>query len=257
MSLHFQIQERLRAGGIHLLLSLAVAVAVAVLVFGLWFPGAYRELAGGTHLLLLIMAVDVAMGPLLTFAVFDRRKGRTHLRRDLATIAVLQLAALLYGLHTVYIARPVALVFEQDRFRVISAADVVQKELPLALPGLRHLPLNGPQLIAVRKSNPGEERNQALATAVMDGVDTSQRPSFWIPYGPDERRAALQAARPVQVLLEQYPAERRSIRSALGDMGITHETTAWFLPVRARTDAVAVLYRDGMVAGFLMFDGYF
>lgn len=257
MSLKFQIKERLRAGGIHLLLSLAVAAVVALLVFWLWFPGAYREFAGGTHLLLLVMAVDVTLGPLLTFAVFDRRKGRSHLRSDVATIALLQLAALSYGVYTVYWARPVALVFEQDRFRVIAAADVLQKELPQALSELRTLPLNGPRLIAVRKSTPGAERTHSLMTAVKDGVDTSQRPSFWIPYGPDERRAALQAARPVQVLLEQYPAERRSIRSALGAMGITHETTAWFLPVRARKDAVAVLYRDGMVAGFLMFDGYF
>ena len=257
MSLQLQFKERLHVGGIHLLLSLAVAASVTVLVFGFWFPGAYREFAGGTHLLLLVMAVDVTLGPLLTFAVFDRRKGRSHLRRDVATIAVLQLAALSYGLYTVHQARPVALVFEQDRFRVIAAADVLEKELNDALPELRELPLNGPRMIAVRKATPGAERNQSLMTAVMDGVDTSQRPSFWIPYGPEERRAARQGARPLAALMKHYPAENESIQNDLRAMGITQEATARFLPVRARKDAVAVLKEDGTVAGFLMLDGYF
>lgn len=257
MSMLIQIKERVRAGCIHLVLSLTVAGLVAGLVFGLWFPGAYRDFAGGTHLLLLVMVVDVALGPLLTFAVYDRRKGPSHLRRDVATIAVLQLAALSYGLYTVYLARPVALVFEQDRFRVIAAVDVLEGELHQALPGLRKLSLSGPRLIAVRKSTPGAERSHSLVTAVMDGVDTSQRPTFWIPYGPDEQRAARQRARPLAALLQQYPAERESIQDTLRAMGMAKEGEAWFLPVRAKKDAVAVLNDDGTVAGFLLFDGYF
>ncbi len=208
-------------------------------------------------MLLLVMAVDVTLGPLLTFAVFDRRKGSSLLRRDLVTIAILQLTALLYGLYAVYQARPVALVFEQDRFRVIAAADVVEKELSQAVLELRELPLNGPRIIAIRKSTSGAERSEAMANAIVGGVDTSQRPKFWILYGVEERKAAREAARPMPTLLQQYPADVEAIRKELRIMGFEQEEVAWFLPVRARADAVAVLNNDGEVAGFLMLDGFF
>jgi hypothetical protein len=256
MSMTLRLKERLRAGAWHLLVSVLVALAVTALVFGLWFPGAYRYMAGGTGLLLLIMGVDVVLGPLLTFAVFDRRKGVRHLQRDIATIAAIQLAALAYGFYTVQLARPVALVFEHDRFRIVSAADVVNAELPEALPEFRHLPLDGPRLMAVRKTHQGAERNEALAAAVLDGVDTSQRPRFWTPYGKAERDSAFQVARPMGLLEAQYSGAGSLIQQAVLGMGLT-VANARFLPVRARNDAVAVLAPDGNIAGFLPYDGFF
>ncbi len=251
-----QIKVRGKAMAWHLLWSAAVAAVVAMLVFGWWFPGDYRVMAGGTSLLLLIMAVDVTMGPLLTFAVFDKRKTATHLRRDVTTIAVLQLAALVYGLYAVHLARPVALVFEHDRFRVIAAAEVLEKELPAALPEFRKLPWTGPWLIAVRKAEDSAERSAALMTAILDGVDTSQRPSFWAPYDPDARQSALKASRPLSALLARYPDSQADIREKLERMPVAPES-ARFLPVLARTDAVAVLDGSGQVVGFVLKDGFF
>ena len=119
-------RERFAAAGIHLAISALIALAAAALVFGLWFPGLYRLMSGGQSLFVLVVSVDVVLGPLLTLAVFDRtRKSIRHLRMDLLVIALLQTAALGYGLHTVMAVRPVALVFEVDRFRVVTAADVI------------------------------------------------------------------------------------------------------------------------------------
>ena len=60
-----------------------VAALAAILVFLVWYPGPFRELAGGRGLFVLLTSVDVVLGPLLTFAVFDRTKSRRHLRLDL------------------------------------------------------------------------------------------------------------------------------------------------------------------------------
>ena len=46
-------------------------------------------------LILLMIGVDVVIGPLLTLIVFDPKK--KHLKFDLVVIAALQLAALAYG----------------------------------------------------------------------------------------------------------------------------------------------------------------
>jgi hypothetical protein len=249
------LKERFVAAGWHLLISALVAAMAAALVFGLWYPGPFRLLAGGQGLFLLVVNVDVVLGPLLTFAVFDRRKGWPHLRRDLAVIGALQLAALVYGLHTVYSVRPVALVFEVDRFRVVAALEVYEPELPQARPEYRHLPLTGPWMLSIRDAQAGTEKTDALLMAVEKGVDMGQRPRFWQPY-EEARAAAFARAQPVALLMRQYESRAGEFRAALAAAGLA-EAQARFLPLIARGAWVAVLDSSGNIATFLAVDGFF
>jgi hypothetical protein len=250
----WDMPSRLRAAGLHFLASIAVAALAAALVFWLWYPGAYRGLSGGRELFLLVVTVDVVLGPLLTFAVFDRAKGIAHLRRDLAFIVALQLAALAYGLYTVYLARPVALVFERDRFRVISAMEVNEQELPMAPESYRQLTLTGPWQLGLRDTKPGEERKDAILKAVMEGVDTSQRPKFWIPYSQNQAQAAA-AAKPLAELIQRRAAQAQLLQDEARGIGLAIDDTR-YLPVRARGDWVALMDKQGVVRGFAPVDGY-
>ena len=245
---------RARAAGIHLLISLALGVVCAVLVFALWYPGPFRWLAGGRDLFLLVISVDVVIGPLLTFAVFNRAKGVRHLRRDLAVIAILQTAALAYGLHTVYIVRPVAMVFEVDRFRLINADAVQLAELPEAPPGYRSLPLTGPWLLAARRPQSVQEHNDALFSGAA-GVDVAQRPRFWQAYDIAKARA-LARSRPIAALLEHHGKRVPDLPRRLEEMH-ADPASARFLPALARGVWVAVLAADGTVLGYLPVDGFF
>lgn len=248
------LRRRAVAAGIHLLISAAVAGLAAVLVFVLWYPGPFRLLAGGRGLFLLVISVDVVIGPLLTFAVFNTAKGFRHLRRDLVIVALIQTAALVYGLHTVYIARPVAMVFEVDRLRLVTANNVVLEELPKAPPGYRDLPLTGPWLLGTRRPDRGDERNDALFKA-LGGVDIGSRPLFWQPY-EQSRADALARSRPLDALLQQYPKQTADIRRDLASMQ-ADEATVRFLPVVARGAFVSVLDKSGAVLGYLPLDGFF
>ncbi|MCE9660503.1 MAG: pilus assembly protein [Burkholderiales bacterium] len=248
------LRPRAYAAGIHLLISVAVAGLAAVLVFAVWYPGAFRFMAGGRDLFLLVTAVDVVIGPVLTFAVFNRAKGKRHLGRDLAVIGLLQIAALVYGLHTVYVARPVAMVFEVERFRMVTANDVHVDELPKALPEFRELSLTGPRVIGARRPEVGAERNDAMFMGV-NGVDVGQRPIFWQPYEKTQARA-LERSRPIPLLLLQYPQHAEDTRQRLADMK-ADEASARFLPVMARSPWVAVLDKTGALLGYLPLDGFF
>ena len=248
------LRHRARAAGIHLVVSAAVAALAAALVFGLWYPGDYRRLSGGRELFLLVTGVDVALGPLLTFAVFDLKKGWPHLRRDLAIIGALQLAALGYGMHTVFIARPVAMVFEVDRFRVITAVQIDDAELAKAPPAYRTLPLTGPLLLGTRKPEKGDESNDVLFRGLA-GVDLAARPSFWQPYESSVAQA-LQRSRPVAELLAHHPERQDALRAELGDMK-ADPAVSRFLPLMARGDWVVVIDRDARLLGVLPVDGFF
>ena len=179
-------KDRLRASGVHLGASVVVAALAAWLVFGLWYPYPYREISGGRDLFLLVVAVDVVIGPLITLMVFDRRKPWGELRRDLAVVAMLQVAALGYGTWTVAAARPVHLVFELDRFRVVHGVDVPQELLGREPPAVRALPWTGPTLIAVRPFRDATE-NLEVTMAALGGVHIGARPDFWQAYDAASR----------------------------------------------------------------------
>ncbi len=232
------MKDKVRASAIHLVLSVLVAAAAALLVFGLWFPGPYRELAGGRELFLLVVGVDVVLGPLMTFVVFNRAKSRRETWTDFAVIGLLQLAALGYGLWTVHQARPVHLVFEYHRLAVVHAADVEPASLQNAPAQLRALPLTGPTLLSLRPfKNPSEEYDSTMLA--VGGIAQAAQPALWQPW--DAARAdILREAKPVAALRTRYPAQSVQIDVAIAEAGIP-EGQLVTLPLLGRKLAWTVL----------------
>jgi hypothetical protein len=252
----FEWSRRSRAAGIHMLVSCIVASFAAALVFGVWYPGIYRVLAGGRDLFILVVTVDVILGPLLTLAVFDVRKPLKEMRRDLAVIGLVQIAALVYGLHTVYVVRPVAMVFEVDRFRVVAANQVHLPDLPAAREEYQHLPLTGPWLLGTRAPAPGTEHTEALFLALQQGVDRGYRPLFWQPYA-DSVPEVLRKGRPLFELLKRYPEVADDTRSELQGSGLS-AADASFLPIMGRGgEWVVVLDSQGQPRHYIQVDGFF
>lgn len=204
---------RLKASGIHLGISLTLAILAALLVFFVWYPYPYREISGGRELFLLVVTVDVIMGPLMTLAVFNLSKPRKELRRDLTVIGLLQLVALGYGLWTVAVARPVHLVFEIDRFRVVHAIDVPTEMLNRAPAELQQLPLMGPTLLSVREFKDSRESFEATMAA-LQGAVLGARPDFWQSY-EKAKPQILARARPLAELKTRFPARIGDIDRAL------------------------------------------
>ncbi len=247
---------KLRAAGLHLIGSVLVATLVAVVVFKLWFPYPFREVSGGTSLFVLIISVDVVLGPLLTFVAFNPAKTRGHLVRDLATITVLQLAGLMYGISVMYAARPIGMVYEVDRFRAVTYADLKMDELPKALPELRSLSLTGPRLMGIRDSKPGAERLETLDLS-MAGFEVSMRPSFWVPY-KDSVPAVLKRARPAQLLLDHHADQRERLQQAIAETG-QPVAALRFLPLQGRQDNWVVLLdaQSAQPLAYVQVDGFF
>ena len=223
--------DRLKASAIHLGLSLLIAALAALLVFGIWYPYPFREISGGRELFLLVVTVDVILGPLITLAVFNRKKPWTELRRDLGMVALIQLAALGYGLWTVYVARPVHMVFEIDRFRVVHAIDVPVEMLGKAPPGVDALPMTGPTLLSLRPFKNSNESMEATMTA-LQGLSLSARPDLWQSYAagvPD----ILKMAKPVALLKTRFASQAAEIDRVLASTGRPPQA-AVYLPMTGR-----------------------
>lgn len=247
---------RLHAALIHFLLSLAVAVAVAALVFGLWFPWPYREIAGGRELFWLIVSVDVVCGPLLTLVLFNFTKPRAELARDMALVVLIQLVALGYGLHTLALARPVALVFEVDRFRAVSMADLDEADPANALGELHTWSGSGRRVVGTRRARNKNEVLENIEKSSL-GIDTAQRPSWWQDYSLNVSDA-LARAKPIAQLAAKYPQQRSLIDEAIARTGRPESSLRW-LPLVSRRALDWTALIDAKTAepvGYVHLDGF-
>ena len=254
-AINFSWRDRLRAGSIHFCISALIAAIAALFVFFFWYPAPYREISGGRELFLILITVDVILGPLLTVSIFNRAKPWPVLRRDLAVVGLVQLVALGYGMWTVFVARPVHLVFEFDRFRVVHAIEVPRGLLDQAPPELRALPLFGTTMLAVRPFLDANEKFNTTMTA-LEGLPLSARPDLWQPYA-DARARVLESAKPAALLKKRFPDSAVTIERAIEKSGRAPDAVL-YLPLVGRKAFWTVLLDASTteVIGFLPLDSF-
>lgn len=248
-------RDRLRASGIHLGISLVIAALAAVLVFLIWYPYPYREISGGRELFMILVSVDVILGPLITLSIFNRAKPWPVLRRDLAVIGLVQLAALSYGLWTVFEVRPVHLVFEYNRFRAVHAIDVAHELKDKAPKDLRTMPLTGPTPLGLRPLKDGNEKLE-VTMAAMSGLELGFRPDLWQSY--DKSRAeVLKEGKTAEQLKQRFPDKVREIDAAISRTG-RQAAQLLYLPMVGRQTfwTVWVDSRSADVLGFMPLDSF-
>ncbi|HUR87969.1 MAG TPA: TfpX/TfpZ family type IV pilin accessory protein [Ramlibacter sp.] len=248
-------KERIRASGLHLAISLCIAALAATLVFAFWYPYPYREVSGGRDLFLIVTTVDVILGPLITLGIFNTRKSRRELTLDLTLIGLVQLVALAYGLWTVAVARPVHLVFEFDRMRVVHSIDIPEELLARTPQGIEAEPWSGPTLLAVRQFRNSQEKFDVTMQA-MRGVQAAARPDLWETYDAARPRVAAAAQR-VDELKRKMPAEAAQIDAALQRIGRDAAHTA-YLPVISRKIAWTAFIdpKTADIVGFAPLDSF-
>lgn len=196
----------------HALLSLAIGVACAAIVFLVWYPMPYREILGVGYIFMLILLVDVVCGPLMTLILASPRKSKRETIVDFTLIGTIQLAALLYGLHSVWVARPAVLAFERDRLVVLGANEIETEQLDKAPQGLRALPFSGVLKVATRKAASNKEFFESVETGLA-GISPGMRPAWWVPMEmqADEMRAR---AKPLQELIARRPERAAVLKAA-------------------------------------------
>lgn len=257
MDLSVRLKTAAGAALKHLALSCVLAMAAAALVFGAWYPFPYRDISGGASLFALLICVDVAIGPLLTLVAFDRRKTRAHLFRDLGVIFVLQLAALCYGMWTMFEARPVWLALEGDRFRVVSAAELDMTTLVEASPDFQRLSVTGPRLIGARLAKNTDRDYLDSLKLSMGGLHPALRPSRWVPYDT-QREGVRSELKPLDVLRQKRPQDAQAIDNAVRDAGLPIERLG-YLPLHSRTHSDWIVVLDRQAAqpvAFAHVDGW-
>ncbi|RRV79662.1 TfpX/TfpZ family type IV pilin accessory protein [Stutzerimonas stutzeri] len=223
---------RVKAFLLHLAISVSIAFISILLVFQLWYPAPLHTALGVTHIFLLLLLVDVILGPLLTLLIF--KAGKKTLFIDMTVISFLQLAALSYGLWTMAEGRPAWLVFNVDRFDVVTVVDIDTRQLEEAAPEYREASWRGPRWVGAIKPDDPIQRNNILFEASVGGSDVAQRPNLYCPI-EKVAESIQQRAQPLAKLNNFNAAV--TVRSTLQNWP---SAAAW-VPLMARTKPMVVL----------------
>lgn len=228
--------SRYSASGLHFAVSSAIAMIIAAFMYWIWFPSPLFHAMGGAALFLLIVGVDVTLGPLITLIVFDTRK--KSLPYDMAVIVFLQLLALCYGIYAMSCARPVFTVFTGQGFAVVASADIEPEVLAKATrEEFKYLSLTGPRLVATEPPSDAEgESLISLATQFGSGIQ--HFPKYFVPYD-DKREAVLKSSYQLSEL-KMSPEDKLKLEKYLSRTNLQAQTLR-FLPVTAQNDELTAL----------------
>lgn len=167
------ILNKIKAAFIHLLISAALVIASYLIITQVWYPTPFFKATNVSQIFVLILIVDLVLGPLLTFIVY--KKNKKTIVMDLSVIALLQLSALIYGLYSVYEARPVWIAYVVDRFELVQANELIDDpEHPMTLP------TTGPEYRYIDiTTNSSSEQLEIFTAETTYGISPAQRPKFY------------------------------------------------------------------------------
>lgn len=173
---------RLKAFSLHLLSSASVLTLIlGALYFG-WYrwPGWY--LTDVTRVVLVMICVDVVLGPTLTMIIANKSKPRRELVRDIGIIVAVQLGALGYGTVSLWSGRPLYYAFSESVLQLVQAYDIDADEAKL---GRQNNPefaphwYSRPRWIWAPLPQNAEERGKIVTSAISGGDDVISMPKYF------------------------------------------------------------------------------
>jgi hypothetical protein len=176
---------RFKAFGLHLLASsVALSTILGTLYFG-WYrwPGWY--LTDVAFVVVVMVGVDIVLGPTLTLVIARSDKPRRVLTRDIAVIVAVQLCALVYGTVSLWGGRPLYYAFSENLLQLVQAYDIDTKETALSLqqnPGFAPHWYSLPRWIWAPLPQDAQERTKIITSTLVGGDDVISMPRYFKPW---------------------------------------------------------------------------
>ncbi|MEC8887132.1 MAG: TfpX/TfpZ family type IV pilin accessory protein [Pseudomonadota bacterium] len=162
----------------HLSISAMIALLVISIVFFIWYPSPLAVAVGVTYIFLMLIAIDVVVGPILGFIIY--KEGKKSLKFDLTVVILLQLSALSFGVYSIAQGRPVWVSYVVDRFELVRNNDLINDHIDQALPQYQKPSWFKPKYVGVVVADNVEQRNNDLFAEVMGGISLAQRPERYV-----------------------------------------------------------------------------
>jgi hypothetical protein len=173
---------RLKALSLHLASSAAVLTLILGALYLGWYCWPGWRLTEVTQVVLIMVCVDVVLGPILTFIIANQRKSRRDLTRDIGIIVAVQLCALMYGSVSLWNGRPLYYAFSENLLQLVQAYDINAAE---AEDGRRQNPSLAPHWYSLPRwiwaplPQNLEETRKIVTSAITGGDDVISMPKYF------------------------------------------------------------------------------
>ncbi len=194
------MSKRLKFFLSHLSISLLIALFVIGLIFFVWYPSPLAQAVGVIYIFLMLLAIDVVIGPILGILVY--KQGKKTLKMDLIVIILLQLSALGYGIYSIEQGRPAWLVYNVDRFELVRNNEIVDQNINQAQPQFQQSSWLKPQFVATEFANNAQQRSDDMFAEVLGGISIAQRPERYIELNKAKKQ--MQQRKQKLELLQKY-----------------------------------------------------
>lgn len=184
----------------HLFISFLIALLVIGLVFFIWYPSPLAIAVGVTYIFLMLLIIDVILGPLLGLLVY--KEGKKTLKFDLSVIILIQIAALCYGVFSIEQGRPVWLVYNVDRFELVRKNELVDTNIQHAQSQFQQPSWFKPKYVATEFAKDTQQRNDEMFAEVLGGISIAQRPERYVEL--TEAKTQIQQRALPLIELQQY-----------------------------------------------------
>ena len=163
----------------HLFISLIIALLVMGFVFFVWYPSPLATAVGVTHIFLMLLVIDVILGPLLGLLVY--KEGKKTLKMDLSIIILIQIIALIYGVYSIAQARPAWIAFNYDRFELVRNNEIKVERIKQAQPQYQQPTWLQAEYVGVKQAANLQEQKIEQMGAMLNGISLAQYPERYIP----------------------------------------------------------------------------
>jgi hypothetical protein len=176
------MQFRLKLFSLHLLSSAAILTLILGSLYFGWYrwPGWY--LTDVVRVILIMVCVDVVLGPTLTLIVANQNKSRRVLARDIGIIVLVQLCALTYGTAQLWDGRPLYYAYSEGVLELVQAYDIDANEAKLGReqnPALAPHWYSLPRWIWAPLPQDAETAAKIAESAVTGGDDVISMPRYF------------------------------------------------------------------------------
>lgn len=216
----------------HLAISIFIALIVIGVVFFIWYPSPLSKAVGVTHIFLMMLAIDVIIGPVLGLLVY--KEGKKSLKTDLAIIILIQVIALAYGVYSIAQGRPAWLAYNVDRFELVRNNEIINERIAQARPHYQQPSWLKLQFVGVEFAKDKNIRNDDMFAEVLGGISIAQRPERYVPLDK------------VKNQIQQH-AQSLDVLNQFNDKALVEKTRSYypqataFVPLKANAVDMTVL----------------
>lgn len=216
----------------HFIFSFVLIGGLSLFIVKLWYPDIWALELGGYKLVLMMLLLDLGVGPLCVGLSYKVHKGIKEKILDVSVITLCQLIFFAWGAWTVSISRPVYIVFDTDRFELAVDQDIDRSKLPESgpfstVPFFKGMSMSAVDLLV---TVPDEEARIEVNNDSVFGVDLSKNPTYYVPYEGEKIAQVLKMAKGYDLFSKNEEAKAQA-DAIIQKHTMTEDQFKW-LPIR-------------------------